>query len=283
MEGQALPRQGSPSPRSRTAGSENFPVASLLLAKGVRPRVMAFYRFARAADDVADDPALDTQSRLDRLAPFEAGLDGLPGAAEAMALRDALGPDAAGLGHARKLLRAFRMDACGQPYATWADLCGYCALSADPVGWFLLDVHGEPEAVSTLTDPLCTALQVLNHLQDLREDHDRLGRVYLPGAWLAAEGVAPADLSRDAATPALRRVMARALDACDACLARAAPLPAALRDPGLRAQARATLWLAGDLSRALRQGDPLARRVAPSRGRVAAFVARALLWRGMGR
>jgi hydroxysqualene synthase len=283
MAGHASLWQEMPSPRQRAAATENFPVASLLLARGVRRQVVAFYRFARAADNVADDPGLGMQARLDRLARFEAGLDGLPGAAEAAELRAALAPGASGLAHARALLRAFRMDARGHPYARWADLRGYCALSADPVGRFLLDVHGEPAETAALTDPLCTALQVLNHLQDLREDHDRLGRVYLPADWLAAAGVAPADLSRDAATPALRRVIDRALDACDDCLARAAPLPAALRDPGLRAQARATLWLAQDLSRALRESDPLARRVAPSRPRVAAAVAQALLWRVSGR
>jgi hydroxysqualene synthase len=275
--------QEPPSPRARTAETENFPIASLLLARRVRRQVVAFYRFARAADDMADDAALGAEARLDGLARFETGLDGLPGAAEASDLRASLGPGAPGLEHARTLLRAFRMDAHGHSYGTWAELGGYCALSANPVGRFLLDAHGEAADTAALSDPLCTALQVLNHLQDLREDHDRLGRVYLPADWLAAEGVTPADLSHDAVTPALRRVIGRALDACDDLLSRAAPLPAALRDPGLRAQARATLWLAGELSRALRRGDPLARRVAPARWRVAAAVARALLWRGAGR
>jgi hydroxysqualene synthase len=282
MAGQTSPSQDLLS-RPRTAASENFPVASLLLAGRVRNRVVAFYRFARAADDVADEPTLDARAKLERLAAFEAGLDGLDGAAEAVALRMSLEPSAPGLECARALLSAFRMDAGGGHYMSWADLRSYCALSADPVGRFLLNVHGEPEEMAVLTDPLCTALQVLNHVQDLRDDHDRLGRVYLPADWLAAEGARPADLSRDAATPALRRVIHRALDLCDELLARAAPLPAALHDPGLRAQARATLWLAEELSQALRRGDSLARRVAPSRWRVGSAVARALLWRGAGR
>lgn len=244
---------------------------------------MAFYRFARAADDIADDPSRGVAAKLERLEAFEAGLNGRRGAAEALALHAALGGRATALGHAHALLDAFRMDARGFDCATWDDLRSYCALSADPVGRFLLDVHGEPVDRAAQSDHLCTALQVLNHLQDIREDHDRLGRVYLPADWLAAEGVTRSDIARDAAMPELRRVIDRALDACDDLLSQAAPLPSALRDPGLRAQARATLWLAHALSRSLRTRDPLARRVAPARWQVAAALARAVVWRGAGR
>lgn len=269
--------------RKRNASSENFPVASRLLAPRVRGPVMAFYRFARAADDVADDPALGPGDRLVRLAAFAAALDGGPGAPEAGALRAALGPDgAAGLAQAHRLLEAFRMDAEGSSYATWTDLLGYCACSADPVGRFLTGLHGEAEATGALADPLCTALQVLNHLQDIREDRVRLGRIYLPADWLAAEGVVPDDLARDRATPGLRRVIDRALGGCEGLLARASALPAAIRDPGLRAQARATLGLAHGLAAALRRADPLAGRVAPGRLRVAGAVAGAALGRAAG-
>ncbi len=271
---------GSDAPR-RAAG-ENFPVASRLLAPRVRGAVTAFYRFARAADDVADDPGLPTSEKLRRLAAFAAGLAGRPGAAEAVALRAAIG-DGPGLAHAAALLGAFRRDAAGQSYRTWDELRAGCARSADPVGRFLLDTHGEPERTAALSDPLCTALQVLNHLQDIGEDRRRLGRIHLPRDWMAAEGVSADDLERPAATPALRRVIDRALAACDGLLLRAAGLPGALRDPGLRAQARATLWLAQALACALRRHDPLAGRVAPSRGQVAAAVARAALWRVAGR
>jgi len=244
---------------------------------------MAFYLFARTADDVADDLRLDMAHKLARLAEFEAGLDGHSGAPEALALHGVLGENPESLAHARSLLTAFRMDASGCTYATWDDLRAYCTQSANPVGRFLLDVHGEAAQAGDLSDPLCTALQVLNHLQDLGEDRDRLGRIYLPGDWLAAEGVVPDDLSRDALTPGLRRVIDRTLDVCDDLLVQAGPLPLAIVDLGLRTQARATLWLAGSLSRALRRRDPLARRVAASRWQVAGAVAGAALWRAAGR
>lgn len=270
-------------PHARSALAENFPVASRLLPPHVRGPVLAFYRFARAADDVADDPGLSSAEKLRRLDLFAAGLDGQAGAPEARALRGLIGPDAPGLRHAATLIRAFRMDATGRQYATWSDLSDYCAVSANPVGRFLLDAHGESEAAAVPSDHLCTALQVLNHLQDIAEDKLHLGRVYLPQDWLDAEGVAQADLARATATPGLRRVIDRALTACDDLLTRAADLPRAVRDPGLRAQSRATLWLAVALAGALRRSDPLASRVAPSRPQVAAAVARAALWRLSGR
>lgn len=269
--------------RARGAGAENFPVSSRVLSARVRGPVMAFYIFARTADNLADDPLLDPAVKLARLAEFEAGLDGHPGASEAVALRRQIDANAEGIACGRALLGAFRMDAVGRSYLTWADLRNYCALSADPVGRFLLQVHGEATEARVLSDPLCTALQILNHLQDLGEDHVRLGRVYLPGDWLAAENIVPADLSLDAATPGLRRVIDRGLDACDDLLADAAALPSALRDPGLRMQAQATLLLARGLSRDLRRADPLAGRVAPTRWQVAGAVARAAMWRVTGR
>lgn len=255
--------------RIRDAGTENFPVASRLLTGRKRGAVMAFYRYARAADNVADDADLAAAVKLSELDAFEAGLDGDPdGRPEALALRSALADRPEALAEARRLLGAFRQDARGATYATWDDLRAYCAMSADPVGRFLLALHGEDRRVAALSDPLCTALQVLNHLQDLAEDRARLGRVYLPADWLEEAGARPEDLSEPRLTPELASVVTRTLDTCGTLLDRAAPLPGAIRSRGLRGQAAATLWLARRLCQRLRRGDPLARRVAPSRADV---------------
>ncbi len=266
-------------PPARTHRSENFPVAGRLLWGAERGRVLAFYAFARAADDVADDPGRSPERKLARLEAFEAALDGRDGAPEGAALRAALGSGAPGIGHARTLLGAFRQDARGARYETWADLRAYCAMSADPVGRFLLSLRGEGPGAEAPSDALCTALQVLNHLQDLRADRDRLGRVYLPAAWLAAAGAAPRDLSARALSPGARAAVDRALDACDALLDEAAALPGRIAHRGLRVQAAATHALARGLSARLRAGDPLAARVAPGRADVAAAVLGALLGR----
>lgn len=247
---------------------ENFPVGSRLIRRDLRGAVLAFYAFARGADDVADDPSLAPAEKLARLDRMEAGLRGAAGGAAAgTALRDALSQSVApsALAQAHRLLDAFRFDARGGTVASWEDLLAYCDASADPVGRFLLALHGEDPRGIPASDALCTALQVLNHLQDLREDHLALGRRYLPGDWMAEEGASDADLGARAATPALRRVIDRALDGCDALLAEAAPLPRLLASRRLAGEGESILRLARGLAARLRRQDPLAGRVAPSR------------------
>lgn len=245
---------------------ENFPVGSVLIRRDLRAAVSDFYAFARGADDAADDPAAPPAQRLARLDRFEAGLDGREGGApEGLRLRArlaALGRPAA-IRHARQLLVAFRWDAATGEVETWADLLRYCDSSANPVGRFLLDLHGEGARAVPSADALCTALQVLNHVQDIRPDRERLGRCYVPADWLAAEGAAHADLVAPAASPALRRAIGRALDGCDALLDGAAALPDALASRRLAGESATILRLARGLSRRLRAGDPLAARIRP--------------------
>jgi squalene synthase HpnC len=251
------------------AASENFPVASRLLRRDVRPKVVAFYNFARAVDDAADDSASGPERRTAMLDALAFGLEGGAGEARGVALRAALaggGPgDARALDAARALFPAFRRDAHGTRCADWDDLMGYCEASAVPVGRFLLAVHDEGPEAEAPSDALCAALQVLNHLQDIAQDRRMLGRRYLPGDWMAEAGATDEDLTASAASPALRRVIDRTLDATDDLLARAAPLPGRIAARGLRAQSAATLSLAHRLATLLRTGDPLAARIKPSR------------------
>ena len=256
--------------RLKTAQDENFPVGSRLIHPRLRPAVMRFYAFARAADDVADDPDIAPADKLRRLAAFEAALQGGNGPVEGVALHRCL--ETAGLdrSHARRLLVAFRRDASGLRCADWDALAEYCASSALPVGRFLLDLHGEPEVARPPCDALCEALQILNHLQDIRDDYRLLGRVYLPADWLRTEGVDFGALGAEHASPGLRRVIDRTLDRCDRLLTASADLPRLLRSRRLAGEAAATLHLARRLSRHLRTADPLARRVAPTRADFAA-------------
>lgn len=250
-----------PRAKTKTAADENFPVASLLLAADKRARVMAFYRFARAADDVADDAALDPADKLDRLDLFERGLSGQGGHAAAQALHAALDGDCGLLAHAAALLQAFRRDAMGDCCHSWADLMAYCACSAAPVGRFLLDLHGQDRALHRPADCLCAALQVLNHIQDCGDDYRRLGRVYLPADWLDAAGLAPARLADGQGGTALRHVLDLMLDRVDMLLEQAAALPDVLTDRRLAMQAAATWEIARRLAAVLRRRDPLAATV----------------------
>ena len=251
----------------KTAAGENFPVGSFLLPAKTRPHVAAFYALARTADDVADDAALDPGERAARLDLFERTLvDGLEdGPPEALAHRRSAEATGAPLRHALDLIRAFRQDTVKRRYDSWDDLMGYCALSASPVGRFLLDLHGEDQALYRFSDPLCDALQVLNHLQDLGHDYLELDRVYLPGDWMRAQGAAVSDLGRDSVSPQLRRVIDRCLDGCEELMVRARALPFRLRSTRLSMEAAVIVRLADRLIALLRAGDPLAVRVAPAR------------------
>ena len=252
------------------ARPENFPVASLLLARNDRAAVRAFYRFARFADDIADSPELGPERKLDALAALDAALLGDRAAADAVdiapaeALRATLATRGLETTQARMLLNAFRRDAENRGTPTWADLMVYCRASAAPVGRFLLDLHREPRRALDAADALCAALQVLNHLQDLGEDYRLRKRVYLPLDWPDGTRADLADLERTSLTPNLRACIDRALERTARLLDRADPLPALLTSPRLRAEAAAILSLAHALARRLHAGDPLARRIRPT-------------------
>ena len=172
--------------------------------------------------------------------------------------------------HCHDVLRAFRLDAVKLRYRDWDDLMEYCRYSASPVGRQLLDLHGEPRTTWPPSDALCSALQVLNHLQDCADDYRALDRVYLPERDLSACGASVAELDATAASAGLRCTLDRLLDATDALIERARLLPPAVRSPGLSRECGVIVTLAGRLARRLRRGDPLARRVKLTRGDFAA-------------
>jgi len=252
-------------PSGKGAGDENFQVGSWLLPAALRPHVAAFYAFVRAADDVADNPDLAPVDKIHRLERFEAALTGPPGLAaslpKAQALRASLVATGVSPKHALDVLAAFKRDATKRRYRDWPDLLSYCALSASPIGRFLLDLHGEARELYRFSDPLCDALQVLNHLQDCRADYLALDRVYLPLDGFAAIGIGVETLADPPASPALRAALDRVLGGVDGLLSTASGLPRALRSPRLAAESAVILEMARRLARELRARDPLAERV----------------------
>ncbi|MEX2648979.1 MAG: squalene/phytoene synthase family protein [Alphaproteobacteria bacterium] len=257
----------------KTTSDENFPVASWLLPEDVRPHVLRFYAFARAADDIADSPTLDGAAKLAGLAGVGAALDGKPPTNSAEDAAAALAADLAVTGvtplYARQLLQAFTRDARNDPTRTWSDLLNYCRFSAAPVGRFLIDSHGESPDAYPASDALCAALQILNHLQDIKDDYRLRQRVYLPLKWLEAEGCSVEELGASTSSPALRRVIDLTLNGVDGLVTAARPLPRSLARRGFRAEAAVIVVIAEALARLLRRQDPLARRVVLSKaGRV---------------
>jgi squalene synthase HpnC len=244
------------------ARDENFPVASVLIAPRHRPAVMAFYRVARMADDVADNPALSAADKLSQLTMIEASLIGRNDAVpEAAALRRVLTARNLSDVHIRELLEAFRRDAVKTRYADWDDLMGYCRYSAAPVGRFMLDVHGEPRSTWPASDALCAALQVINHLQDCAKDYREIDRVYVPLDALAVAGLDVAALGEARASPALRGVIAALAERTAGLLRTSRRLGPGVADLRFGMDIGVIQAIAERLTRRLIRRDPLSERV----------------------
>lgn len=209
---------------------ENFPVASLLAPARVRPAIVAIYRFARTADDIADEGDAAPQARLAQLDALRRALDGIargePG--EWPDLAEAIERHGLPLAPFQDLLSAFSQDVTTTRYATNADLRDYCRRSADPIGRLLLALYrrSEPQCLAW-SDSICTGLQLANFWQDVALDWAK-GRVYIPQDDLARFNVAEAQIAArrvDARWTALMRELAAR---ARALLVGGAPLAGAL-------------------------------------------------------
>ena len=192
------------------AGSENFAVASRLLPRAARRHLLAFYGFARFTDQIGDAYQGDRVAALEWLRQETAGsLAGQSDAhslvADATASVNTLGLDPQPL---FDLIDANVMDQSVTSYADFDQLLGYCSLSANPVGRLVLGAFGQlDDEKAALSDAVCTALQLVEHWQDVREDA-LAGRVYLPADDLRRFGVDRRDLALPPpAPPALRSLM----------------------------------------------------------------------------
>ncbi|MBV9570465.1 MAG: squalene synthase HpnC [Alphaproteobacteria bacterium] len=241
---------------------ENFPVASILIRRKHRPVILAFYRFARAADDVADHPTASADEKLRLLEEMDRTMTGeLDSAPEALALRHILEERGLSAQHGLMLLEAFRRDVTKLRYANWDELMDYCRYSAMPVGRFVLDIHEESRDTWTANDALCAALQIVNHLQDCGKDYRALDRIYIPQDTLTAAGACAEDLSRGRASPSLRNVFSDLAHRTQGLLGKARPFAKQIRDRRLAFEVTIIQRLAEDLANKLVHRDPLSERV----------------------
>ncbi|HZD78856.1 MAG TPA: squalene synthase HpnC [Actinomycetota bacterium] len=225
---------------------ENFPVASRLLPAEVRRDLLAIYGFARLVDDAGDEAAGDRAALLDHL---EREVDLLFAGAPTHPLFRRLVPTVRR--HRipdqpfRRLIAANRQDQTVRRYPTFSDLRAYCELSANPVGHLVLHVleAATPERVA-LSDDVCTGLQLVEHWQDVREDHGR-GRIYVPQDDLVRFGVPEAILGSDVPTEAFHALMAFEEGRARSLLASGAPLAATFRG---RARYAVAAFAAGGLA-----------------------------------
>ena len=212
---------------------ENFPVASLLLAPHLREPVRVIYRFARSADDIADEGDAADAERLASLSAYRAELQRI---AENKAPETALFADLAGVVRERDLplqpffdlLEAFSQDVVKRRYASFAEVLDYCRRSANPVGRLMLHLFGRADAESLAhSDAICTSLQLINFWQDVAIDW-RKGRVYLPQDEMAAHGVGEAHIAEQRCDPAWRSLIGLQIERARSMMRFGAPLGRAL-------------------------------------------------------
>ena len=169
----------------KSYSDENFPVASFLMTKKIRSIVSVFYFFARMADDIADHQKLSSNQKKNILLFFDNAISKSKKTnnkvLDKMIARFKELPS--GKKYSRNLLKAFMMDASNKKYKNWNDLLYYCKFSANPVGRFVIDAVNERKNIEKIyeaSDSLCTALQIINHIQDCKKDFKELNRVYIP-------------------------------------------------------------------------------------------------------
>ncbi|MBO43784.1 MAG: squalene synthase HpnC [Rhodospirillaceae bacterium] len=251
-------------PSGKAAKDENFPVGSIFLPADLRPHVAVFYAYARAIDDIADNPDLTPEEKIKRLDGFDQAILGKntdPAYGKAHAIRMSLSKCDVTIQHCRDLITAFKQDAVKLRYDDWPDLINYCMYSAAPVGRYLLDIHGENPTNYPASDALCNALQVLNHLQDCQDDYQEMNRVYLPQDWMIAANETVDALAQPAASAGLREVMEQCLDSTDELLLLADQLPGKLKSRRLAMESATIIKIAHKLSAELRRRDPISGRV----------------------
>jgi hydroxysqualene synthase len=268
---------------------ENFPVASRLLPRAMRPHVAAVYAFARVADDVADEGALPAEERRERLSAWQRRLHAaLAVEQSAEAAHDHEDLIVVALAHSIRtldlpialfddLVSAFEQDTMTNRYASWAELFDYCRRSANPVGRLVLRIAGyRADALDSASDGLCTALQLTNFWQDFGRDW-RAGRLYVPRDAQTKHGAREDDLSAGTMNGAWTRALgdcvavtnehfARGRGVCDAVAGR------------LRYELRFT-WLGG--RRILERVDRARATLLTARPTLTVADAPSMLWRAV--
>lgn len=208
---------------------ENFPVASLLLPRTLRQPIAVIYAFARSADDFADEGQLSEQQRLEKLNAYSQQLEAL-GKTQAtdpifIALNDVINRHQLPLPLFNDLLTAFKQDVTKKRYANFTEVLNYCQHSANPVGRLLLHLihQATPENLQR-SDAICSALQLINFLQDIHQDYDENNRIYFPQDEMLQWGVNETMIKQQQSDDAMRSLVNQQLQRAKTMMLSGAPL-----------------------------------------------------------
>ena len=244
---------------------ENFPVGSWLLSQKIRFKILIFYKFARAADDIADSANLSSNEKIKRLNLFKKAIENNKNnkikISKVEDLRKICIKNKIKINHALNLLKAFKQDAVKKRYKNWSELIRYCKYSAVPVGRFVIDLHKEKQKAYKYSDPLCIALQILNHLQDCKEDYENLDRVYLPMQFLKKYNVKLSQLKKNVTEKNLRLVFNEILKNTEKLIIEAGKNKKNMKHKHLSLETSFILEIAKKLLQLLKNNDPLKKKV----------------------
>lgn len=209
---------------------ENFPVASVLLPAHLRRPIEVIYRFARSADDIADEGEASSADRLRALAVFRTELERIACGAPPLTpafneLAEVISGWRLPLALFHNLLDAFAQDVVKKRYADHAELVDYCKRSANPVGRLVLHLTDRAcDENLHYSDCICTALQLINFWQDISIDWQK-GRVYLPQADLLRFNIAEEQIAEQRWSPEWASLLDLQTDRARALMLEGAPLP----------------------------------------------------------
>ena len=241
---------------------ENFPVASRLLPKALRKPVSVIYAFARTADDFADEGDASAETRLSQLNDYEQFLlnaaDERPNEDPVfIALADVIKNDPLLVQSLQDLLIAFRSDVTTKRYQTAIQLLQYCRYSANPVGRMMLQLSGHASNQNLLySDAICSALQLINFLQDINIDYQNKQRLYIPQDDLRDFSVSESDIAQGQNSQQLTQLVNHQINRAHSMLITGKPLGRAL--PGrLGLEIRVTVSAGLQVIKALRQRNDI--------------------------
>ena len=250
----------------KSYSDENFPVASFLMTKKIRSIVRVFYFFARMADDIADHQKLSSNQKKKILLFFDNAISKSKKTnnkiLDKMIAKFKELPS--GKKYSRNLLKAFMMDASNKKYKNWNDLLYYCKFSANPVGRFVIDAVNERKNIEKIyeaSDSLCTALQIINHIQDCKKDFKELNRVYIPESFFKKYSVDKKILRKSKSIENFERLKIEIVDNVLVSLRKTKLGLREIQSWRLRKETFIILNIAKRLCFLLKQDDPLLKKI----------------------
>ena len=252
--------------RHKNKRQENFPVGMMMFNRNIRKIVSDYYRFARYADDIADNPHLKPQNKVDKLYELEEIFTGQKSYKGqklkfVQTLKDEFAKHNLSADLATDLLIAFRKDSLGFDYQTWGQLVDYCKYSAAPVGKFMLAVHQENPSTYLPATSLCVALQIVNHVQDLKYDVSLLKRLYLPAEIMKKYHLRTEDLVQDKSSISVQKAVKHIMEKTLGLVKEGSILPELIKSLSLRIEVCIILSLTNIMIKKILKGDILAREI----------------------